>query len=288
MQVLSAPNWSFGRDSALLRSFIERLDVPGITVHYAQSNVDHNRTVTVFSGDHAEVSHAVLDLCDLYFPTADLNRHIGTHPRIGALDVCPFVLLDSSEKEEMLDWVERIAKRIAERHDLPVYLYEKSEKGRHEADLPALRKGGFGGLMGRVLDPDFGPQVAHVRLGASVVGWRDFIVTMNFTFDSPDLEFAKQVSKEVRTLRSDGDSRFLGVRSFAMALPSQERTQIALNVTLPDITPIDPILEWVSARAVSAGVREVGPELVGVIRDKDATRATRLPHKDRQVVCTRV
>lgn len=286
MRILTEPNWSFGRDGDLLKIFRERLDTPGITVHYLKSNIDHNRTITAFSGEHAEVGAAIIDLCNCYFPRADLNRHHGSHPRIGALDVCPFVCPEPCDNEEMLDWVERIAKRLADRFEIPVFLYEKSEKGRHEADLPALRKGGFGGLAGRVLNPDFGPEVAHVRLGASVIGWRDFLTALYVTFDTSDLTFAKAVAKDVRRLRSEGDPRFLGARCFAMALPSEERTQIALNLSLPDITTVDPILEWIYERAVTKNVRVIGPELVGVIRDEDLKHATRLPHNLQQVIET--
>ena len=288
MNLLAVPNWSFGRDSELLRQFEERLRRPELTLHYLKSDVDHNRTVSAFAGDAQEVADALSDLCRLSFPRIDLNRHSGVHPRIGALDVCPIVdPSGSADPESMRPWVTSVALSLADEFELPVFLYEKSEQGRHEADLPALRRGGFGLLLERELKPDFGPSRAHPRLGATVMGWRDFLVAMNVDLDEPDRSFAQQTAKEIRALRSEGDHRFLGVRALGLALPSRGQSQVSLNVTLPDVTPIDPIVEWVRDHASRHGVRTAGIELVGVLRDVDLEHATALPIKPEQVVTTR-
>jgi glutamate formiminotransferase len=287
VQVLTVPNWSFGRDSDLLARFGGVLDHYGVEVHYLLGDVDHNRTVSAFSGHHEIVARVLLDLCELAFPRIDLNRHTGVHPRIGALDVLPLVAPWGCEVEEMEEWVDIVASEIADRFDVPVFLYEKSEKGRHEADLPALRKGGFGGLLGRELDPDFGPREAHPRLGATVLGWRDFLIAMNIDLDTTDLPLVRRLAKKVRTLRSEGDPRFLGVRALGLPLPSRDRCQLSLNLTLPDLTHVDPIIEWVQEQCVSLNVRIVAPELIGVIRDVDMEHATRLPVCVEQVVKTR-
>lgn len=287
MQVLTVPNWSFGRDSDLLRKFRDVLELYGVHVYYVASDADHNRTVTAFSGEAREVGAALFDLCEMAFPRIDLNRHVGVHPRIGALDVCPFVTPWGCVPEEMQSWVDSVAEQIAEAFEVPVFLYEKSEKGRHEADLPSLRKGGFGALLERELYPDFGPSEAHHRLGASVLGWRDFLIAMNIEFESDDVVFARSLAKRVRTLRAEGDPRFLGVRALGLPLPSKGHCQLSLNLTLPDLTPVDPVIEWVYEQAVARSLRVVGPELIGVIRDVDMEHATRLPVQREQVVVTR-
>ena len=282
MGVLAVPNWSFGRDKALLGLFEERLDRKTLTTHYLASDVDHNRTVCAFSGEHEEVKSALLDLCGTAFPRIDLNRHVGVHPRVGALDVCPFV-----SQDDVRDWVESVAVDVAEQFDVPVFLYEKSEKGRHEADLPTLRSGGFGLLIDRKINPDYGPDYAHDRLGATVMGQRDFLVALNVDLDTEDKAVAQKIAKEVRQLRQDGDQRFLGVRALGLPLPSKEMTQVSMNLTLPDLTPLDPIVEWVRERSEQYGVKVVGPELIGVIRDVDMEHATSVPVKPEQVVVTR-
>ena len=287
MQVLTVPNWSFGRDTSLLGQFREVLEHKGLEVHYLSADVDHNRTVSAFSGSHEGVASALIELCALSFPRIDLNRHVGVHPRIGALDVCPLVTPWGCEKEEMDAWVDELAGDIADRFEVPVFLYEKSEKGRHEAHLPALRKGGFGGMLGRKLEPDFGPVHAHPLLGATVLGWRDFLVAMNFDLDTNEIVLVKRLAKKVRALRAAGDPRFLGVRSLGLPLPSRNQCQLSINLTLPDLTPVDPVVEWVQEHCVSQGVRIVGSELIGVIRDVDMEHATRLPVNSEQVVRTR-
>ena len=142
-------------------------------------------------------------------------------------------------------------------------------------------------MLERELKPDFGPSQAHARLGATVIGWRDFLIAMNVDLDEPDRDFAQETAKEIRDLRSEGDHRFLGVRALGLALPSRGQSQVSLNVTLPDLTPIDPIVEWVRERATKHGVRTAGIELVGVLRDVDMEHATTLPVKPEQVVSTR-
>ncbi len=280
MRVLTVPNWSFGRDRDLLARFAEVLS--GLTVHYLQSDVDHNRTVSAFSGESEPVFKRLEQLCELAFERIDLNKHIGVHPRLGALDVCPFVAYGALGK--LPKEVESFAAKIAGRFELPVFLYEKSERGRHEADLPSLRKGGFGGLIGKALNPDFGPALAHPRLGVSVVGIRDSLIAMNVNFSGEDATVAKAVAREIREQRSSGDERFLGVRALGFSLATAGLSQVSLNLTLPDLTPVDPIVEWIMAEGASRGAQFASTELIGVIRERDLDTATRLLIKDAQIV----
>jgi glutamate formiminotransferase len=286
MRLLTVPNWSFGRDTDLLRKFSDALSSPGITVHYLEGDVDHNRTVSAFSGDVDEVFEKLHALADLAFDRVDLNRHVGVHPRIGALDVCPFVALPEWNVDfAALDLkVQDFAEDLALRWDLPVFLYEKSEKGRHEADLPSLRKGGFGGLIGRELRPDFGPKLAHARLGVTILGVRDFLIAMNVNLQTDEIVIAKELARRIRTMRLDGDERFLGVRALGFPLRSRNLCQVSINLTLPDLTPVDPIVKWIAKEALNADVAVAGTELIGVIRQKDVPTATRLPINPAQVV----
>ncbi len=288
MRVLTVPNWSFGRDRRLLLACREALDRWPLAVHFCESDVDHNRTVTAFSGEQEPVEEALLDLARLVLPAIDLNRHTGVHPRIGGLDVCPFLplapLSTKVRRERFLSWVEGVGASLAEAFEIPVFLYEKSERGRHESDLPTLRSGGFGGLLDRPLRPDFGPTRAHPHLGATVLGWRDFLIAMNANLRTTDLSAAKRVAGAIRRLRAEGDPRFLGVRSLGFPLASRELVQVSINVTMPDLTPIDPILEFVAGHAWDMGVEVAEHELIGVIREQDLPTATRLYPRPAQIV----
>lgn len=271
-----------------MRTFQEVLGAADVNVHYCEADIDHNRTVTAFSGPSDEVADLILQLAREAFPRIDLNRHVGVHPRIGALDVCPFVLLPGDNDEEAMAsaqaCVERVAKALADEHGVPVYLYEKSERGRHEADLPSLRKGGFGGLTDRVLNPDYGPTKAHPRLGVSVVGVRDFLIAFNVNLSSVEVSVAKTLAAQIRNLRQAGDERFLGVRALGLLLASRHLTQVSMNVTLPDLVDLDPIIEWIEEEAGRRGVQIADVELIGVIRQDDLLGATRVPYKRAQVV----
>ncbi len=284
MRLLTIPNWSFGRSPALLRCFSDILHSHPVEVHYLRGDLDHNRTVSAFSGAPDAVDAALMALAQKAFDAIDLSRHVGVHPRIGALDVLPFVVSDPGDLDGALAFAEGFGRRLAERFAVPVFLYERSERGRHEGDLPSLRKGGFGSLIERELRPDFGPTRAHRHLGATVAGVRDPLVALNIDLRSPVATVARQIAGEIRERRSQGDPTFLGVRALGLTLPSRELSQVSLNVTLPDLTPLDPIVEWIEARALKLGIASAGAELVGVIPERCLEGAMRVSFKPAQVV----
>lgn len=284
MRLLTIPNWSFGRSPALHQSFEEILRSHSVDVHYLRGDADHNRTVSAFSGLPDAVCDALVALVDRAFSAIDLSQHVGVHPRIGALDVLPFVSPCPESLGEALAFAEGMGRRIAERYEVPVFLYERSERGCHEGDLPSLRKGGFASLLERELRPDFGPSRAHPRLGATVVGVRDPLVALNVDLRHPMATVARQIAGEIRDRRSVGDPTFLGVRALGLTLPSREMSQVSLNVTLPDLTPLDPIVEWIETRALQMGVASAGPELIGVIPRRHVGGASRVPIDAAQIV----
>jgi glutamate formiminotransferase len=286
MRVLAVPNWSFGRNRTLLRRFETILSRPDLKIHFIESDVDHNRTVSAYSGEETPVQETLLQLASEAFEAIDLNRHVGVHPRIGALDVCPFLPLDDVSDGVLRTnaLVERVAATLAAKYELPVFLYEKSERGRHESDLPTLRHGGFGAMLERSLNPDYGPNRAHPRLGVTVMGVRDFLLAINVNLRAEDATLAKRLAKEIRELRARGDERFLGVRAMGWTLVSRKQSQVSLNITLPDITDVDPVIAWVIEEARNGGVSIAGTELIGVIRPKDLPGATRLSIRPEQVV----
>lgn len=285
--VLTVPNWSFGRSNILLRQVQDLLSESEVTVHFCASDVDHNRTVTAFSGPWELVRTTLLKAAELILPAIDLNRHVGCHPRIGALDVCPFIPLWpwkqlKEDREDMEAKVQAFCCELAETHDLPVFLYEDSARSGSPS-LVSLRKGGFGGLLDKDLDSDFGPRQAHKFLGASVVGLRQFLLAVNLNFSEPDTRVATTLSDRIWVRRKD-DPEFAGIRSLPFRLNSQGMSQLSMNFTKPDLTHVDPVIRWASEAADRAGVKAVSTELIGVIRPQDLPGATTLEPRPEQIV----
>lgn len=284
MKILTVPNWSFGRDKGLLRTCRDCLADFPVEVHYVEGDLDHNRTVTAFSGEADEVGRALTALASLILPSIDLNRHVGCHPRIGALDVCPFVPYDSQEGPDLNQWIDGFAAEFSAAYGLPIFLYEKSEKGVHTGALPALRKAGFGGLLSSELDSDYGPRRAHPEWGATVMGWRDFLVALNLNLREERAVVASNLAARIRSRRRDGDAQFRGVRALGFMLPSRSQSQLSLNMTHPNETYVDQVLQWGFDQARVLGVEVADTELIGVIRVRDMEHATLIEPRREQIL----
>jgi glutamate formiminotransferase len=307
MPLLTVPNWSLGRERSVLREAFDFLAAAPVTVHYAEADIDHNRTVTAFSGTPTNVQQTLLSLAEIFLPCINLQRHTGVHPRIGGLDVCPFIPLPklkcspthnpSKEGEEtrgvwigeenLNDFIHQTAQLLAEAHNIPIYLYEHSAPGK---TLPNLRKGGFGALLNQELHPDFGPNQAHPHLGATVLGWRDFLVALNINFvNQPGAgDIMRQIASHIREKRRKGDPLFAGVRALGLELQAQEIAQLSLNITQPDTTDFDKIITTIEDFAGKSNIIEGYPQLIGVIRDIDIERSTKIFARPEQVVQTRL
>jgi glutamate formiminotransferase len=278
MRLLCVANWSEGRNRSLLESMRAALRNHGASVHFDGSDEDHNRIVTAFSGDELTVRKTLFSVAGIAFSGIDMTRHNGVHPRIGALDVCPFILLEGSTDEALL-FAHRVGYELANDYNLPVFLYEKSETGKHAADLPSLRRGQYEALRTRELDPDFGPLNGSEKLGATVIGVRDWLIAMNVNFSGNHFDNVRRIAREIRTSRDDGDPRFAGVRALGLRLSRRSLAQVSMNLTLPDQTSPDEIVEWLRSKHTV-----VSAELIGVIRRSDTDKATNLPIEPRQII----
>ncbi len=277
-------NWSEGRNNETVHALREALTWHPVSVHYAEGDWDHNRTVTAFSGEMQHVAEALMNLCDLAFARIDMRSHRGVHPRIGALDVCPFVILqDSVPVHEAKAFVADIAEKISKEYKLPIFLYELSETGRHAADLPSLRKGQYEGLFERRLQPDFGPAHPNPKLGASVFGLRDWLIAMNLNLAAWTTAEAVKIAAIIRSMRT-ADPRFAGVRALGFPLKSRGISQVSMNLTMPDKTPVDPIIDWVKDLASDLGTKVSETELVGVIHRRHVRTATQLAFVGSQIL----
>ena len=273
MRVLTVPNWSFF-DPELCSSAIED-SCSKVALHYAKGDVDHLRTVTAFSGEAVNVLSALDSLCERFLPSINLGVG-GVHPFAGALDVVPFVGLDESGAE-LVELCRSWAAYYSSRFGVPVHLYEKAAFSGNENRLPVLR-GQLGGINKSF---DFG-TARHPHWGYSVVGVREFLLAVNLNFDKEEIQLVRRLAKQIRLLREAGDDRFSGVRALAFTLEQQQFAQLSMNLTLPDCTSIDDICCWLDTQTDI----EYETELIGVIRDVDLPKSTRLTPQLRQIVPT--
>lgn len=281
-RILCVANWSEGLRPEFFTAGKSALS--DSQVHYFDGDEDHNRSVSAFSGSPEQVGNALFKMCENLLPLIDMRRHKGVHPRIGALDVCPFIILGNSmQVEDAIEWSNEIAKQIAACFSIPIFLYEKSETGRHATDLPSLRKGQFEGLFDKQVNPDFGPSEANPQWGATVFGVRDWLLAANINLNSPNDDAAKLIAKKIRKER-ESNPILTGIRALGFQLASKKKSQVSMNFTTPDKSSFDDVYDWVATQAQDEGVKIVATELIGVIRPQDAKKATHLEFSGRQIV----
>jgi glutamate formiminotransferase len=275
-RLLCIPNFSEGRDETTIHAIADAAVSAGVQVHHLSWDNDHHRMVLAFSGTPSQVKRAVLRAGTVAVERIDLTRHQGAHPRIGAVDVVPFVPLEGLTRAEAIAWSHAVARSFARRLRVPVYLYEHSAREGRIRDLPTLRKGEFEGWVGKRLTgervPDFGPKRLHPTAGATIMGVRDPLIAYNCYLHPPDLELAQQIARRIRAERATNPA-LRGVRALGLWLPSRQVAQVSLNMTQTDQTDLFRVTEAVRQIARAHGAEIVGTELVGVLLAEDAARA---------------
>ena len=258
----AVPNFSEGRDEEKISRITEAVRaVPGVRILGLHSDQDHNRSVLTFAGEEDAVLAGAMALAKACAAELDLAAQTGEHPRMGVLDVLPFVPLDPATMDDAV----RLARRAGEllgALGFPVYLYGAAATASHRRDLPDVRRGGYEGLASRVEDPrwrpDFGPAELDPRAGAVAVGARPFLVAFNAYLDTQDVEVARAIASEVR----ERDGGLPAVR--ALGLEVGGRAQVSMNLTDLRKTPIPVALETVRAAAAERGAAVESTELVGL------------------------
>jgi glutamate formiminotransferase len=258
----AVPNFSEGRDKEKVEGIAGSVrTVPGVRVLGLHSDPDHNRSVLTFAGEEDAVLEAAVALAGACAGEIDLSTQAGEHPRIGSLDVLPFVPLEGSTLEDAA----RLARSAGERIGslgFPVYLYEAAATAPHRSNLADVRRGGYEGLATRMRDPlwqpDYGPPELDPRKGAVAVGARHFLVAFNAYLDTDDVNVAKAVARKVR----ERDGGLPGVK--ALGLKVGGRAQVSMNLTDLEVTPIPVALEAVRSAAAEHGASVASTELVGL------------------------
>jgi glutamate formiminotransferase len=279
VRILTVPNWSLA-DPGLLAQMRALAELGGVNIHYWQGDVDHRRAVTAFSGDSNAVFSTLLTLAEKVKAKIDLSRHHGVHPRIGFLDVVPFLPLEG-DRDWLVEMTHVWAKTYARDLGVPVYLYEHSAQEGRPKTLPEYRSKAF---VADPLRPDFGGLPWPVSFGATVVGVRDPLLAVNVNLATKDVEVAKSIARDIRDGRKSGDARFVGVRALGFALDSVGLVQVSMNMTAPGETSFDEVCAFIEHAANARGVQLAGTELIGVIRREDVDRASLLTIDPAQIV----
>lgn len=260
------PNFSEGRDLGVIRALAAAIEsVPGVYLLDEEHDVDHHRAVMTMAGEPEAVLEAAIQAAALAIERIDLNRHMGVHPRIGALDVLPFIPVSGVSMEECARLAREAAEQIWDRFRVPCYLYEAAAESSERRNLEAVRKGQFEGLREAVkIDPSRWPDVGgpelHPTAGATAVSARKFLIAWNVWLRTEDLAIARQIAKVVR--QSAGGFPF--VKALGLPLPSRGLTQVSLNLTDFEATPPQPVFDAIVAEAARHKVEVMGSELIGL------------------------
>jgi glutamate formiminotransferase / 5-formyltetrahydrofolate cyclo-ligase len=261
------PNVSEGRDPETLQAISAAISgIDGVTLLHVHSDPDHNRSVFTYIAERPEpLARATLALYEVAIERIDLRVHEGEHPRIGAVDVTPFVPLTGHTMEECVALAVDVAKEVAARFQIPVYLYEHAATAPHRRELPAIRSGGFEGFPAKMLDerwkPDFGPSAIHPSAGATVIGARVPLIAFNVQLGTQRLDVAEKISRAVR-----GVSGGLGfVRALPIDLHHKKIVQVSMNLLDYRRTPIHRAFGLVREEAARYGVEVISTEIVGLV-----------------------
>jgi glutamate formiminotransferase len=258
------PNLSEGRDLATIDAAAAAIERCGARVLHRTSDATHNRSVLTAAGDATQVLEAAVALAGVAVEHIDLRTHRGVHPRIGALDVLPFVPLRDATLEEAATLAYRAGAAIWARYRVPSFYYGAAARHDSRRLLPQVRRGEFEGLEARFADPQWAPDegtiARHESAGAIAVGARDILIAFNVELATDDLGAARAIARMVR-------ERNGGLRTLrALAFPLDGRgTQVSLNVTNYEATPLYRIVELIRTLAAERGIELLGSELVGCI-----------------------
>ena len=260
------PNISEGRRLDVVASIADALRaLPGMRVLDVQSDAAHNRSVFTLAGEAEPLAAGVLELFKRSIDAIDLRKHQGEHPRLGAVDVVPFIPIDGVTMAECVALAKTVAADVAKHFNLPVYLYEEASSNPARKNLEDIRRGEFEGLPARIgkpeWKPDYGPSTAHASAGAAVIGARMPLIAYNINLATDRLDVAKKIAAAVRM--SSGGLRFVK----AMGIPLEDRgiVQVSMNLTNYEQTPIFRVFDLVKREAARYGVQVLESEIVGLV-----------------------
>jgi len=260
------PNVSEGRRPEVVEAIAAAIrSVEGVRLLDYSSDPSHNRSVFTMAGDAASLKAAVLAMFEQAVAAIDLRAHTGEHPRLGAVDVVPFVPIEGVTMEACVALAQDVAQEVAARFAVPIYLYEEASSNPARKNLEDIRRGEFEGRAAKMASPgwtpDYGPAAPHASAGASVVGARMPLIAYNINLNTDRLDVAKKIAAAIR--HSSGGFRF--VKAAGFELKDRGIVQVSMNLTNYEKTPIFRVFETVKREAERYGVSILESEIVGLV-----------------------
>jgi glutamate formiminotransferase len=268
------PNVSEGRRSDIVGQIAAAAaGTQGVRLLDVQSDPAHNRSVLTLAGEAAPLKQAVLALFETALGVIDLRDHKGEHPRLGAIDVVPFVPIEGATMDACVGLAKEVGDEVARRFGVPVYLYEEAASTPARRNLEDIRRGEFEGLASKMQQPewkpDFGPGQPHPSAGATVIGARMPLIAYNINLATTRLDVAKKIAAAIRM--SSGGYRY--IKAMGIALEDRGIVQVSMNLTNYEKTPIFRVFETVKREATRYGVGVLESEIVGLVPSAALTQA---------------
>jgi glutamate formiminotransferase len=260
------PNFSEGKRTEIIEEILGELDIYNVKILDKSPDPDHNRTDVTFIGEPNDVKAAAMSMALKAVDLIDMTKHRGEHPRMGAMDVVPFIPLMDSTMEECIEIANSFAKDFAEKTGIPCFLYEEAAIRPERKNLANVRKGEFEGLRDEIgsnpnREPDYGPNQIHPTAGATAVGARFFLVAFNVDLGTDNIAIAKTIAKAVR--HSSGGFRY--VKAMGFDIKERGNVQVSMNLVNYRGTPIFRVFETIKREAQRYGVCVTGSEIIGLV-----------------------
>jgi glutamate formiminotransferase len=259
-------NISEGRNRDTVEYVVDSVKTtPGCFLLDYSSDADHNRTVITFIGNRQSLPIAVKELYKRALEKIDLRQHKGEHPRMGAVDVVPFVPIQDVKMEDCIAFSKEIGEMISREFKVPVFLYEESQARADRKNLAVIRKGEFEGLTEKMKKPewapDFGESAPHASAGATVVGARMPLIAFNVNLGTSDIKIANTIAKNVR----GSSGGLMAVKGMGVELKERGIVQVSMNMVNYQKSPLFRVFEMIKSEAERYGVPVVGSEIIGLV-----------------------
>lgn len=254
------PNFSEGRDLKIIKAiFVAAKTVKFVNVFELEYNKDHNRMLFTIVGEPEAVLASVWEAIKVAVKLIDMNKHAGEHPRIGAVDVIPFVPVSGVSMAECVELARKLGEKVGRELKIPVFLYEEAATCPGNRNLAEVRKGEFEGLRVKMEKPDFGPDKIHPTAGAMAIGARKYLIAFNVNLDTSDVSVAKEIAKKIR--EKDGGLKAVKALGFKV----NGRAQVSMNLVDFQKTNFDEVYRAIEKEAGARGTKIKNAEIYGMI-----------------------
>ena len=260
------PNFSEGRNLQKIEKIVNPFRAKeGVKLLDYQKDKDHNRLVVTVVGEPVALNNALVEAIGVAVQVIDMRKHKGQHPRMGAVDVVPFIPVQNVSMTEAVDISKTVAREVSDKYKLPVFLYEASARFPERKNLSSIRKGQFEKMAEKIKQPewkpDFGGEEIHPTAGVTAIGARMPLIAFNVNLDTDNVEISNQIAKRIR--HASGGLRYC--KAIGIELKERGIVQVSMNMTDYTQTPLYRSLELIRIEARRYGVKVVGSEIIGLV-----------------------